>query len=192
MIKKWLDVTNIVPQYAQINIDERSNTLKKRAVQRRKRNFVTIQRILVIRESTSSLSFLDTQIQKPTLMMKKLLSLMAILAIIFSSNCSRIEQNDDPIIGIWIEATSSSETSTAKSTTRKEWIFNDVFLGRYHEIQQGQIILQTDFKWSQVDGIYTVEYRGLENKPNDIVTIKTTEDGTLLQQTDGRMFAVRE
>jgi len=124
--------------------------------------------------------------------MKKLLSLLAILAIIFSSNCSRIEQNNDPIIGIWIEAASSQEGSTAKSTTRKEWIFNDVYLGRYHEINNGQILLQSDFKWSQEDGIYTVEYRGLEDKPNDIVTIKTTPDGTLLQQNNGDLLAIRE
>ena len=124
--------------------------------------------------------------------MKKLLSLLAILAIIFSSNCSRIEQNNDPIVGIWIEAASFSESSTANRNTRKEWIFNDVYLGRYHEIDNGKIIEQTDFKWSQLDGIYTVEYRGLENKPNDIVSITTTLDGTLLQLKDGNMLAIRE
>lgn len=125
-------------------------------------------------------------------MMKKLLSLLAILTIILASNCTRIEQNDDPIIGIWIEAISSSEGNTAKNTTRKEWIFNDVYLGRYHETDGSRIIEQTDFKWSQVDGVYTVEYRGLENKPNDIVTIKNTPEGTLLQQKNGNMLAIRE
>lgn len=124
--------------------------------------------------------------------MKKILSLLAIIAIIFSSNCSRIEENNDPIVGIWIEATASSESETAKNTTRKEWIFNDVFLGRYHKFDQGKIIEQTDFKWSQTDGIYTVEYRGLENKPNDIVIIKTTPTGTILQESNGNMLAVRE
>ncbi len=124
--------------------------------------------------------------------MKKLLSLMAILAIIFSSNCSRIEQNNDPIIGIWTEAVSSLESSTAKSTTRKEWIFNDVYLGRYHEMNNGQIVRQSDFKWSQEDGIYTLEYRGLEDKPDDIVTITTTPEGMVLQQNNGEMLAQRE
>ncbi len=124
--------------------------------------------------------------------MKKLLSLLAILTIILASNCTRIEQNDDPIIGIWIEAISSSEGNIAKNTTRKEWIFNDVYLGRYHETDGSRIIEQTDFKWSQVDGVYTVEYRGLENKPNDIVTIKNTPEGTLLQQKNGNMLAIRE
>jgi len=117
---------------------------------------------------------------------------MAILAIIFSSNCSRIEQNNDPIIGIWIEAASVQEGSTAKNTTRKEWIFNDVYLGRYHEFSSGKIIEQTDFRWSQEDGIYTVEYGESSNKPIDIVTIKILTDGTLLQQNDGNILAVKE
>jgi len=124
--------------------------------------------------------------------MKKLLSLLAIVAIIFSSNCSRIEENNDPIVGIWIEATISSESGKATNTTRKEWIFNDVYLGRYHEIDQGKIVEQTDFKWSQTDGVYTVEYRGLTNKPNDIVIIKATSTGTVLQENNGNMLAIRE
>ncbi|MGK0494920.1 MAG: hypothetical protein ACJAU2_001301 [Maribacter sp.] len=135
---------------------------------------------------------MDTQIRKPTLMMKKLLSLMAIFAVIFSSNCSRIEQNNDPIIGIWIEAASFKEGSTAKNTTRKEWIFNDVYLGRYHEFSAGKVIEQTDFRWSQEDGIYTIEYRGLKNKAMDIVTINTVSDGILLQQDDGNILAIKE
>ncbi|WP_245603296.1 hypothetical protein [Maribacter antarcticus] len=125
-------------------------------------------------------------------MMKKLLSLMAIFAIIFSSNCSRIEQNNDPIIGIWIEAASFQEGSTAKNTTRKEWIFNDVYLGRYHEFNAGKIIEQTDFRWSQEDGIYTIEYGELKNKSIDIVTINTVSDGILLQQNDGNILAIKE
>ena len=124
--------------------------------------------------------------------MKKLLSLLAIVAIVFSSNCSKIEQNNDPIIGIWIEAVPGAENSTAKSPTRKEWIFNDVYLGRYHEISSGKIIRQSDFKWSQEDGTYTVEYRGLENKSNDIVTIEKIPDATLLQQKNGNLLAIRE
>ncbi len=117
---------------------------------------------------------------------------MAILAIIFSSNCSRIEENNDPIIGIWIETAPNSESSTAKSSTRKEWIFNDVYLGRYHEMSAGKIVAQSDFKWSKEGKTYTVEYRGLETKPNDIVTIEKTANGILLQQPDGDFLAIRE
>ncbi|MFS4456090.1 hypothetical protein [Maribacter sp. 2304DJ31-5] len=124
--------------------------------------------------------------------MKKFLSLMAIIAIIFSANCSRIEQNDDPIIGIWSETKTVSESNTAKTTLRKEWIFNDVYLGRYHELNGNEIIVKTDFKWSQEDGTYTVEYRGLEDKSDDIFTIEKTENGELLQKVDGNMLAIKE
>ncbi|WP_396635364.1 hypothetical protein [Maribacter sp. R77961] len=124
--------------------------------------------------------------------MKKLFSLLAIIAIILSANCSRIEQNDDPIIGIWFEAKTISAESTAKTTIRKEWIFNDVYLGRYHEINGNDITLKTDFKWSQENGVYTVEYRGLEDKPNDIVTIQSNDEGKLLQKTDGGLLAIKE
>lgn len=124
--------------------------------------------------------------------MKKLASFLAILTIILFSYCSKIEQNNDPIIGIWIEDISSTASITSNNGDRTEWIFNDVYLGRYHEIKEGQIILKTDFEWSQKDGTYTITYRGLEDKSNDIVVIKNTTNGTLLQQKDGNMLAIRE
>lgn len=124
--------------------------------------------------------------------MKKLASFLAILAIVLFSYCSKIKQNDDPIIGIWVEAVSSTTSTKSNSNTRVEWIFNDVYLGRYHEFSDGQIVVQSDFSWSQNDGTYTIEYVGLENKLNDIVTIENTANGTLLQQKDGNMLAIRE
>jgi len=135
---------------------------------------------------------MESQIPKTYLTMKKLFSLLAIIAIILSANCSRIEQNDDPIIGIWHEAKTISGESTSKTTVRKEWIFNDVYLGRYHEISGNDITLKTDFKWSEEDGVYTVEYRGLEGKPNHVVTIQSNNEGKLLQKTDGDLLAVKE
>lgn len=117
---------------------------------------------------------------------------MAIVAIVFSSNCSRVEQNNDPIIGIWVEAVSNINTDTSKNNARGEWIFNDVYLGRYHEISEGKILLKTDFSWSKKDGVYTIMYNGLVNKPNDVVTIKDSSTGTLLRQTDGNLLAIRE
>ncbi|MFS4467156.1 hypothetical protein [Maribacter sp. 2210JD10-5] len=124
--------------------------------------------------------------------MKKLFSLLAILAIIFSANCSRIEENNDPIIGIWSTAQASTDETVSKNASRKEWIFNDVYLGRYHEMNGNEITLKTDFQWSQEDGIYTVEYRGLEGKPTHVVTIQKTKNGVLLQKQDGNALAVRE
>ena len=124
--------------------------------------------------------------------MKKLFSLVAIIAIIASANCSRIEQNEDPIIGIWFEAKTISEGNTSKTTIRKEWIFNDVYLGRYHEIDGNNITLKTDFKWSQENGLYTLEYTGIEDKPNHMVTIQKNPEGELLQKIDGDLLAIKE
>lgn len=125
--------------------------------------------------------------------MKKLFSLMAIAAIISTANCSKIEQNNDPIIGIWFQSKTTVGEDSGKSTTiRKEWIFNDVYLGRYHEITGDDITLKTDFKWSKVDGKYIVEYRGLEDKPNNVLTIETDSEDTLLKKADGDILALRE
>ncbi|MFV1447799.1 hypothetical protein VBZ51_01560 [Maribacter sp. HS] len=125
-------------------------------------------------------------------MTKKFLSLLAICAIVFLANCSRIEQNTDPIIGIWSQSDLTVTESSSKQTIRKEWIFNDVFLGRYHEIEGSTITLKTDFNWSKQDDVYTVEYKGLEGKPNNIITIKSSEENVYLQKKDGATLAIRE
>ncbi|MEP3373963.1 MAG: hypothetical protein ABJL43_15915 [Maribacter dokdonensis] len=125
-------------------------------------------------------------------MTKKFLSLLAICAIVFLANCSRIEQNTDPIIGIWSQSDLTVTESSSKQTIRKEWIFNDVYLGRYHEIEGSTITLKTDFNWSKQDDVYTVEYKGLEGKPNNIITIKSSEESVYLQKKDGATLAIRE
>ena len=125
-------------------------------------------------------------------MTKKFLSLMAICAIVFLANCSRIEQNNDPIIGIWSQSKIITSENSSKQTIRKEWIFNDVYLGRYHEINGTTITLKTDFNWSKQGDIYTVEYRGLEDKPNNYITIQNLDDNFFLKNTDGATMAIRE
>jgi len=125
-------------------------------------------------------------------MSKKFLSLVAICAIVFLANCSRVEQNTDPIIGIWSQSKITTTENSSKKNVRKEWIFNDVYLGRYHEIDGTTITLKTDFNWSKQGDIYTIEYRGLEGKPNNIITIKNLEDSFFLQKKDGATLAIRE
>lgn len=117
---------------------------------------------------------------------------MAIVAIILTANCSRIEQNNDPIIGIWSQSKNTAGEDSAKTTVRKEWIFNDVYLGRYHEITGNEITLQTDFKWSKINGKYIVEYRGLDDKPNNVLTIEKDSNEILLKKADGNILALRE
>jgi hypothetical protein len=125
-------------------------------------------------------------------MTKKFLSLLAICAIVFLANCSRIEENNDPIIGLWSQSELIVTENSSKQTIRKEWIFNDVYLGRYQEIDNSKVILKTDFNWSKQDDVYTVEYKGLDGKPNNIITIKATDDVSYLQKKDGATLAIRQ
>jgi len=126
--------------------------------------------------------------------MKKIFSFLAIIAIILVSNCSRIEENNDPVIGIWSNASSSSDNQTNKqTTTRQEWIFNDAYLGRYHDLQNGSVTMKTDFKWTQKNGVYTVSYPGLPDKTNDVfVIVDKSPEGVLLQDQNGDLIALRE
>jgi len=124
--------------------------------------------------------------------MKKLFSFLAIIGIILASNCSRIPENNDPVIGIWSNIEVKSITQTQKSTNRQEWIFNDAYLGRFHNYNNGKIDVLTDFQWSEEDGVYTISYPGLKNKLNDIVTMTQSEAGEILKGTDGTTLAIRE
>ncbi|MFS4493768.1 hypothetical protein [Maribacter sp. 2308TA10-17] len=124
--------------------------------------------------------------------MKKIFSFLAIIGIILASNCSRIPENNDPVIGIWSNIEVKSISRTQKSTNRQEWIFNDAYLGRYHNYNNGAIDVLTDFKWEEEDGVYTISYPGIENKQNDVVTMIKSEDGELLKATDGQTLAIRE
>ncbi|TMM57961.1 hypothetical protein FEE95_00600 [Maribacter algarum] len=124
--------------------------------------------------------------------MKKLFSFFAIIGIILASNCSRIPENNDPVIGIWSKVEVKSTSQTQKSTNRQEWIFNDAYLGRFHNYNNGKIDVLTDFKWEEEDGVYTISYPGIENKLNDVVTMIKSEDGEILKATDGKTLAIRE
>jgi len=120
--------------------------------------------------------------------MKKLFSFLAIIGIILASNCSRIPENNDPVIGIWSNTEVAFTSQTEKNTNRQEWIFNDAYLGRYHSYINGQIDVLTDFQWEEEDGVYTISYPGIENKLNDVVTI----NGEILRALDGHTLATRE
>lgn len=123
--------------------------------------------------------------------MKKLFSFLAIIAIISISNCSRIAENDDQVIGIWSHESEVSVGKTQNQTFREEWIFNDAYLGRYHVLENGKITLKTDFKWSQEDGVYTISYPGLDRE-DDLVILKESEEGSMLEDMNGNPFALRE
>ncbi|MBU2947318.1 hypothetical protein [Zobellia uliginosa] len=124
--------------------------------------------------------------------MKKVFSFLAILGIILVSNCTQIPENDNPVIGIWsdVEVAPASKTSKAE-TIRKEWIFNDAYLGRYHKKSNGSITFKTDFKWSYEDDTYTISYPGTD-MPDQVVSMRTSTDGSTLADSEGHTMALRE
>ncbi len=124
--------------------------------------------------------------------MKKLFSLLAILGIILVSNCSRIPENNNPVIGIWSDVEVSEATKTAKKQTlRQEWIFNDAYLGRYHEKNNGSITFKTDFRWSYENEVYTITYPGT-NMEEKIVSMQNGDEAAMLADTEGNIMATRE
>jgi len=127
--------------------------------------------------------------------MKKLLSFFAIIGIILASNCSRIPENNDPVIGIWAKTEIQVENSDSSSqnTIRKEWIFNDAYLGRYQKYNNNTSEVVTDFKWSIEDGVYTIVYPDVNlNKDDAIVEMQVTSEKSVLKSMDGSVLAVRE
>ena len=124
--------------------------------------------------------------------MKKLFSFLAIIGIILASNCSRIPENNNPVIGIWSDVKVTASPETAKQRTlRQEWIFNDAYLGRYHQKTDGSITYKTDFKWSYDDEIYTISYPGTDLR-TETVSMEQDDDATMLADAEGNIMATRE
>lgn len=116
---------------------------------------------------------------------------MAIVAIVLASNCSRIPENNDPVIGIWYRVDVISASETNKQTIRQEWIFNDVYLGRYQKYNGSQLDFKTDFSWVLDKGVYTISYPGTD-MINDVVSMKESPEGMLLEDIKGVTLAKRE
>ncbi|SNZ01847.1 hypothetical protein [Flagellimonas pacifica] len=122
--------------------------------------------------------------------MKKIFSLLSIVCIIAISNCTSIPENNDPILGIWAKSSSSIDNKNG-NTTREEWIFNDVYLGRYQRYSNSKLTFYTDFKWSEENGAYNIIYADAE--VNDVtVNLEETNDPEVLALENGSVFATRE
>ncbi len=122
--------------------------------------------------------------------MKKIFSLLAIVSIIAASNCTRIPENNDPILGVWSK-TNVTTVTNKEIPEKEEWIFNDAYLGRYHRYANQKIVFYTDFAWSLDNGTYTIIYN--EEELSDITVIMNKADEPeQLEFTGGEVFAVRE
>lgn len=123
--------------------------------------------------------------------MKKLFSLLSIVGIIAISNCSQIPENNDPILGIWAKLDTNTTTDKATEHIREEWIFNDVYLGRYQRYSDSKLVFYTDFKWSVDQGNYNITYG--DSQLDDItVNLEQAEEPEILTLDNGLVFATRE
>ncbi|WP_067031656.1 hypothetical protein [Allomuricauda sp. CP2A] len=123
--------------------------------------------------------------------MKKLFSLLSIIGIIAMSNCSRVPENNDPILGIWAKTESSTIDGKGSDAAREEWIFNDVYLGRYQKYSNSKLVFYTDFKWSEAKGTYTIIY-GDPQVEDITVRLQQNGDPEILALENGSVFATRE
>jgi len=123
--------------------------------------------------------------------MKKLFSLLSIVGIIAVSNCTQIPENNDPILGIWFKTDTSTVEGKGTETTREEWIFNDVYLGRYQKFSNSRLIFYTDFKWSVDKGDYSITY-GDPELADITLNIEQAKNPESLTLENGSVFATRE
>jgi hypothetical protein len=121
--------------------------------------------------------------------MKTILSCIILLVLV--SSCSKIEENNDPIIGIWKNSVKTATNTNKMVIDNEEWIFNDVYLGRFHGYKRGEVVFLTDFKWSVNSDVYIVSYPGTDF-PDDFVQMQETEEGTMLVRTEGNIFAQKQ
>ena len=125
------------------------------------------------------------------LTMKKFFSLLAIASIIAISNCTSIPENNDPILGIWVKNDANANSNKSGNSTREEWIFNDVYLGRYQTYTDANLTFYTDFKWSEDNGVYTITYSH-EEVSDVVVSLEETNEPEILALENGTVFATRE
>lgn len=119
--------------------------------------------------------------------------MFAIVAIIAVSNCSRIPENNDPVLGIWVRTELPEDATASKQTEiSEEWIFNDVYLGRYHRYDENDIVFLTDFSWEVVDGIYTISYSQGDLTEVQVSLIQSGNNSETLQLDNGEVFAIRK
>ncbi len=123
--------------------------------------------------------------------MKKLFSFLAIIAIIAASNCSRIPENTDPVIGIWYKVEIAPSGTKQSQTIRQEWTFNDAYLGRYHQYNSRKLSFKTDFKWERQNGFYMISYPGTDMPPRK-VSMKEADATEHLEDLEGHIVATRE
>jgi len=114
-----------------------------------------------------------------------------LLVCVLFASCSKIETNNDPVIGIWYNSVKTATNTNKMVIDKEEWIFNDVYLGRFHGYNNDEVTFLTDFRWTVEGDVYTISYPGTDF-PDDQVRMIVNEDGTHLVRITGSNFAVKQ
>ena len=124
--------------------------------------------------------------------MRRFFYTLAVVGFIAFCNCSRIPENNDPVLGIWVRTDlNDAIAKNTDSPISEEWIFNDVYLGRYHQYSENEVVFLTDFRWEVVDDVYTISYSQGDLPPVK-VSLKQSSDSEMLQLESGEVFAIRK
>ncbi|MFI8605610.1 MULTISPECIES: hypothetical protein [Cellulophaga] len=119
--------------------------------------------------------------------MKKHSPFIALCAMLLFASCSKTTVNNDPVIGIWTNTIESNSVNQKIIKTESEWIFNDAYLGRYHQYENKGLTVQTDFSWKKTDETYTITYPGTDMPDDIVILVQST-----LQESDGDILAERQ
>jgi hypothetical protein len=138
--------------------------------------------------SVSPLPFDKYEYQNPNVLIMLNYRCFSLFSLLLTSllGCSEIPENHDPVIGIW-----SQTKVNGSESLREEWIFNDVYLGRYQQYESDVLVLKSDFSWEVTNGVYTISYPGLARAPEKVKIINNQEVEQL-QTLSGQTLALRE
>ncbi len=116
---------------------------------------------------------------------------IVVIAVMLFSSCSKIEENNDPILGVWSKTKVTANSDNLEVNILEEWIFNDVYMGRYHIYENDQLVFHHDYDWEvNNDCIYTITFRGNVDLEGHVVILKN--DGKeVLEYRSGEVFAER-
>jgi len=122
--------------------------------------------------------------------LKRSFSSLILLVVVLLTSCSKVPENTDPVLGIWYKPVLVS-AETQQVITKEEWVFNDVYLGRYQVYNNNSVIFFTDFQWEQIDGTYTISYPGTDI-PEQNARMVMMEEQEVLQDNNGDILAFRQ
>lgn len=122
--------------------------------------------------------------------MKKPILFFALASMVAFTNCSKDNDDTDPIVGTWVSETSITPEGGETTTYADVWVFEEDHTGAYTDTTNGEVNRESDFIWTKTDEGYEVDYEE-EVRNNETFTIGELLGKTTLEQ-DGALIAIKE